>query len=425
MKDKRRWLEWGKNLLIAALTLSAVYLLTMTPLVQDSGLLDLLEPQSTGDGGSGPVTLTAAAYPSRMAVSNGSSRYGLQYDQDGVDGLFARMGPLLGEALVTSSQPEPIDETRWQRHLEGESIYFDFSDSIPLSALGSWLHPEGQSGLTASARRVLLAAGEDSGVLLCYQDGETEQFYACQTTLTCALHLHPAVEQVEGNGAIFAFESEELSRLLRPYTMITEELESAVFAAGNSLAGSEDVAALLEALSFNGQNHVSVSGGEAYLDGENRLEVTNSGTVFYRAAQEGKYSVVSAGETATVAEIIEAARELAENTVGVRCGEARLYLASVRETEDGCLVRFGYRLNGSSVWLYDEGWAAEFVVKNEVITEFTLHFRSYAATGARVLMLSAERAAVMLPALTDEPLELVVQYRDRGMAEVSPIWVAE
>lgn len=425
MKGKRRWLEWGKNLLIAALTLSAVYLLTMTPLVQDSGLLDLLKPQSSGVDGGGPVTLTAAAYPSRMAVSNGTGRYGLQYDQNGVDQLFAYLGPLLGEALASSSQPQSITEAAWQDCLQGEGIFFDFSGSIPLSALGSWLHSEGQSGLDASARRILLAAGEDNAVLLCYQDAETEQFYACQTTLTCTLHLHPAVEHAESNGALFAFESEELSGLLDPYTMITEDMGGAVFAAANSLAGSEDVAALLEALSFNGQNHASVSGGEAYLDGDSRLEVTNSGTVFYRAAQEGKYPVVSAGGRATVAEAIEAARELAENTVGARCGEARLYLASVWETDDGYLVRFGYRLNGSAVWLYDEGWAAEFMIRDEYIVEFTLHFRSYVDTGEEALMLAADRAAVMLPALADEPRELVVQYRDRGMAEVSPIWVAE
>ena len=35
------------------------------------------------------------------------------------------------------------------------------------------------------------------------------------------------------------------------------------------------------------------------------------------------------------------------------------------------------------------------------------------------------KAAVMLPGLTEEQLELVVQYRDQGDAEISPIWVAQ
>ena len=41
MRDKRRLIEWGKDALIVLLSLSAVYLLSMTPLVRDSGLLDL------------------------------------------------------------------------------------------------------------------------------------------------------------------------------------------------------------------------------------------------------------------------------------------------------------------------------------------------------------------------------------------------
>ena len=51
MRDKRLWIEWGKDVLIVLLTLSAVGLLTMTPLVRDSGVLDLLFPQeSPGTG---------------------------------------------------------------------------------------------------------------------------------------------------------------------------------------------------------------------------------------------------------------------------------------------------------------------------------------------------------------------------------------
>ena len=45
MGDKRRFIEWGKDALIVLLSLSAAYLLSMTPLVQDSGVLELLSPQ--------------------------------------------------------------------------------------------------------------------------------------------------------------------------------------------------------------------------------------------------------------------------------------------------------------------------------------------------------------------------------------------
>ena len=123
MSNKRRWLEGGKSLLILLLSLSAVYLLSLTPLIQDSGILDLLRTEPARAEGAASVSLTAAARPSRMAVHNGEERYGLQYDQNAADELFARLGPLLGEALTSSEAPFSIPESRWQKCLQGKSIY--------------------------------------------------------------------------------------------------------------------------------------------------------------------------------------------------------------------------------------------------------------------------------------------------------------
>ena len=320
MSNKRRWLEGGKSLLILLLSLSAVYLLSLTPLIQDSGILDLLRTEPARAEGAASVSLTAAARPSRMAVHNGEERYGLQYDQNAADELFARLGPLLGEALTSSEAPFSIPESRWQKCLQGKSIYYDFTGEIPLSALGGWLNQGGECALTASARRVLLAGDGEDGVLLCYQDAESGQFYACRTGLTESLHLSPAVGGVTGNGAQFAFESESWSRLLRPYTLITEESRRRVYVASTPLSPSGDLSALLEALDYSGYNHTPVSGGELYLDGNDRLRVLTDGRVIYNAAQNGKYPVTTAGSRMTVAEAIEAARGLAESTVGTQCG---------------------------------------------------------------------------------------------------------
>lgn len=423
--SKRRLIEWGKNVLILLLSVSAIYLLTMTPLVQDSGLLDLFSSRDNREEDGNVVVLTAAAHPSRMAVVGHGGRYGVQYDQNTVDELFARLGPLLGEGLVSSGDPQVISENRWQEALSQLCIYFDFDRSIPLAALGSWLHPEGECALKGTARRILLSAGDGDQVRLCYQDEENGQFYSCTTGLSRALHLDSLMESVEGNDARFAFESEELSQLLHPYTLVTEAGGGEIYAVSNPLAAANVVGAVLKELSFGNESHVSISGGDAYLDGGARLEVSDSGSITYSDGQRQKYPVTAVDEQPTVAEMIEAARQLAERTVGTRCGDARIYLESVRETEDGCWVRFGYRLNGSAVWLYEDGWAAEFLIQDGYISHFTLHFRSYAATGSETMLLPMDRAAVMLPGLTDEVRELVIQYRDRGGAEVSPIWVAE
>lgn len=424
MKGKRRVLEIVKNLVILLLSASAIYLLTMTPLIQDSGVLDLIGPRQDVNKTNAAVTLSAAARPSRMVVTTEEGRYGVQYDQKGADELFAYLGPLLGEALISSGEPASVTERRWRQYLQEPGIYFDFTGDIPLSALGGWLHQESDCTLTASARRVLLAAGAGDSVMLCYQDSADGGFYECDTGLTGSLHLYPAVSGITGNNAQFAFEGDVWAQYLQPYTLVTEEHARTVYAASTPLSPNGDLSDLLEALDYTGRNHALVSDGELYLDGNDRLRVLNGGVVVYDAAQAGKYPVATAGQQVTVAEAIEAARELAENTIGAQCGEAELYLISAEETEDGFQIRFGYRLDGSTVWLYDEGWAAEFYVRDGYVTNFTLYFRNYVSTGNEALLLAMDRAAVMLPVLSEEQLELVLQYRDLGESAVEPGWVA-
>ena len=74
MEGKRRWIELGKDALIALLALSAAGLLTMTPLVRDSGLWGA-SPEAPAAGREDEAPLTAAAYPSRLALTGPGGRY--------------------------------------------------------------------------------------------------------------------------------------------------------------------------------------------------------------------------------------------------------------------------------------------------------------------------------------------------------------
>lgn len=417
--NKRRWVEWGKNALIILLTLSAIWLLTMTPLVQDSGLLELLQPPQTAKGSPAGQAQPGTVLPARLAVCRADGRCGLQYDDGSVDELFSSLGPSLGDVLAAAEVPWEITEAAWRDCLRGRGIYFDFDGGIPLAALSGWLGGEGECTLSGCARRVLLASGEGDQVLLCWQDTDSGLFYACATALSYSLHLDAAVAGAEPNGAFFAFEDASLFSLLDPYTLVAEGgTQGTRCSASNPLSTAAGTQAVLDTLSFNSQNHAPGSLGEVYLDGGDRLVVGDGGTVTYRAAQGEKYS---AGFTA--ADAADGARSLAERTMAPLCGDARLYLTSIQPWQDGWRVRFGYRLNGSAVYLYDEGWAAEFFVQGGFITEFTLHLRSYTAGEADVLLPPVGKAAVMLPDLTDEPRELVIRYRDWGGASVVPGWV--
>ncbi len=424
MSSKRRGVELLKSLLILLLSASALYLLTMTPLVQDSGILNLLRQDQTEQWNGAHVTFSAAAAPSRMAVHNGTARYGVQYDQDQVDEMFLRFGPLLGEALDSADPSELISERRWQEYLQSPGVYFDFTGDIPLSALGSWLKQDGSCALNASARRILLVNGGDDRVLLCYQDADGDGFRASSTDLDWKLHLESAITGVAGSDAYFGFEVEAVRELLCPYTLITEEHDRQIYSAATPIVPGGDQSSLLDALDYTGRNHALVSGGELYLDGNDRLRILTGGQVVYDAAAAGKYPVAVDGAEMTVAEAIETARRMAESTIGAHCGGAELYLMSAAETDRGWQIRFGYRLDGSLVWLYDEGWAAEFYVRENCVMEFTLWFRSYQNSGTQALLLSAEQTALMVPSLTEGRRELTIQYWDQGEDTVAPAWVA-
>lgn len=419
MRDKRRLIEWGKDALIVLLSLSAVYLLSMTPLVRDSGLLDLLPPGESPGTGVPTQSQGVAMLPARLAVTNEGGRCGVQYDAARLEELFPPLGALLGDALACAGSPQTISEQQWRRYLSRTGIYFDFQGDVPLSALEHWLQGSGAAGLEGSARRVLLCAGEGDQVLLCWQQSGTGQFFSCSTALTQSLHLDPATASVPSNAAYFAFENQDLSGLLAPYTLITEAARQGVcYAASNPLAGG-DVSAVLDALAFSAQNHAPVSGGEVYLDGSDRLVVSTGGTVSYRAAQGEKYPAAP-----SLAGAVDEARALAESSLGALCGDARLYLMSAQEAEGGVRLRFGYLLNGCPVYLGSGGWAAEFWVQDGYIIQFTLQFRSYAPNGEHALLLPIDKAAAMLPSIAREGRELVIQYQDGGGASVSPQWVA-
>ena len=421
MRDKHRWIEWGKDALIVLLTLSAVYLLSMTPLIQDSGLLDVFRPQPAGGNATAGTAQAGAVLPARLAICRNGERYGLQYDDTRMAELFAALEPLLGDALASAGEPWMLTEQEWQRCLQQKSVYFDFSGNIPLTALSRWLRGGDENAPPGSARRLALTAGAGDQVVLCWQDGTDGAFYACATTLSHTLHLDSAVKGITANGAYFAFEDPKLEQLLAPYTLITEGGQTGVqYSVTNPLASSAGLEAVLEVLSFNSQNHAPGSNGEVYLDGADRLVVEDGGTVTYRAAQEGKYPT----GFQSAAQAAAGARAIAEGVMGPLCGEARLYLIGVEEYGDGWRLHFGYRLNGSAVYLYDDGWAAEFVVSGGYITEFTLHLRCYAAAGENTLLLPIDKAAVMLPDLKADRHELVIQYLDGGGAVVSPRWEA-
>lgn len=107
MGDKRRFIEWGKDALIVLLSLSAAYLLSMTPLVQDSGVLELLSPQESLNPSASTASQGVAMLPARLAISGEGGRCGVQYDKAQLEELFPLLGALLGMRWPPPETPCP------------------------------------------------------------------------------------------------------------------------------------------------------------------------------------------------------------------------------------------------------------------------------------------------------------------------------
>jgi hypothetical protein len=423
---RRRWLERGKSLLIAALTVSALFLLYLSPLVQSSGFQEMLSTSRTeAPALSSSGTLAGAALPARLAVGSDVGVYGVQYDQEAVEELFAAAGPLLGEALGSAGTPEKLTQAAWQAMFSGQYLYFDYDCAVPLVSLCLWLGGSGDAAAPeGAARSFLLVPGQDGSISLCYGD-EDGGYFRCSTALDAQLHLTPVTESVTPNNAFFAFSDQTLPDVISPMTLFTaQELRLSVYSSTGALSSpSEDaLGQLLDALSFSGQNQTDVSGGYIYVDGEDTLRLSaDSQAVYYSSSGSEKYTA-GAGLTGAV----DAAWALADAALTGLCGEARLYLMSAQEgsTAGSYTVTFGYALDGAAVYLSDQGWAAQFQVQGGSVTRFTLYPRTYTSTGELALLLPAETAAAALTALSDTPLELAVQYQDALGDTVSPGWVA-
>ena len=426
--SKKRLIERIKSLLIVLLSCSAVLLVLRTQAVI-LGTGGETEPYPSGEEGtSSSQDTAAAARPMRMAaaIQRGSEvvRYGVQYDQESTDTLFQHSYSLLLEALSSAGQPRVIQEEDWRRALTAApGLYFDWQGEIPLAVLSQWLSVDNQA-LTGTVRRMVLTA-ENEQMLLYYWDVSTDQGYVCSSDVISSDRITEVVGTLQENGALFAFEAEEYAAL-SPYTMVlTQPPMPTVYSGVNPLADEDSRRTLQEQLGFS-ENAISYNAaGEQVIRSRNdTLHITEDGIVMYEASAEGsdRYHLAGTG----IYDAVEGCRQLVQQTLGLSCGEASLYLISAEETGDGgWQVKFGYCLDGVQVRLDEEGWAASFVVEQGQITDFQLRFRSYTDSGTTTVVLPERQAAAAMEAMGHAGEELLLVYLDSGSDElVSASWAA-
>lgn len=436
--NKSGVIELGKDVLIVLLICSALWLTAKGPLSglfqEDSGQ-PLTGQSQGGDRAGGAIPLAMVVnqpagtdIPGSPVLPGGGDgvRCGLQYDQDGCQELFQQIAGVLLETLSTASTPERISRAEWERALSGQlSVYMDFQADVPVSVLVGWLSGE-ETQLDASIRRLVLAAGEDA-VELYYRNEQDGSYYRCRSEMADPLSLENSLPALTANGAFYAFEDESFSGL-DPDTLLFHEMPDLnIYTASNPVNGGQaSLEEIVQDLGFSlSSTNFYPTDEQVARIGEDSIRLSDRGVLQYQAGDAGssRLSVLRQGSAGTLFDAVETCRQIAFSVLGSRCGEARLYLAAVQETEGGWEVSFGYSLNGIPVQL-DGGPAATFLVEKEQIVQFTMRVRSYVSSGAVSSVLPPKQAAAALYAMELEGEELVLCYGDNGTDALTAGWAA-
>lgn len=426
---RQRFIELCKDVLILALTCSALFLAGQTPLfTQLRGWVS--PPAKTAE----PVTrqLKEAVEPYGVAVRNSIGLYGAVYDATQVGRTFGEFSPLLGEALSAAGAPETITRRQWERLLEAPGIYCDFQGAPPLQILSAWLG-QGEGTLTGGAQALLLA-WDGSQVWLCWRDGSS--YRRASTQVVYEGHMDVLLESFSPNGAAFSYtlaQTDPAYEFIDPDVLVpmTAPRPKGYAVASPDLAGEgEALEQLLAALGF--QSGVSsayeAGGGLALNESGDRLRVSSDGSVVFHAGEEPRYPVAAQSGHITAEEAVTAAWELLNRAAAPWKGENMAFvLAGAEETGESWTVTFHSRLDGIPLQTGQEGWSARFTVAAGQVTDFTLLLRGYTATGETLLLPGQRLAAAALGAdiYRQSGRRLTLCYHDRGSGVLTADWVAE
>lgn len=421
---RRRAIELGKDVLIAALTCSALLLAAQTPMA--SQLRELVTPSEQ------PAVAAAlteeSVTPYGVAVRNSRGLYGVNYDQAAVGAAFRRFAPILGEALSAADEPEKLTQRQWQELLEAPGVCCVFQGAPPLSILSAWTG--GQSAPEGKAE--MLALGWDgTRAYLAWRDGE--DYLRAGAAVAYEGYLETALEEFSPNGAAFAYtlaRSDGAYDTLDPYVLVTMTAHrpTVYTAVSPDLAGDTDaLERLLGALGFRSGvgSAYEAAGDLAINESGDRLRVNSSGRVTFHTGGEGRYSVPMAGERLTAQEAAAAAWEVLGKAAEPWRGEEKYVLTGAERTGEGWTVTFHARLGGIPVLSGEDGWCARFTVRNGEISDFVLNLRGYAASGGTSVVLSERLAAAALHSQPHKGGRLMLCYADARAAELSASWVAE
>ena len=419
-RRKRR--DLIQNIAIVVLSLSAVLLFAQTQiynLISDpSPLTDRLSGAPAADTAAQQTPLTA---PVRVAVTGVYDRYGAYLTTDAE--AFSSLGLLLKESLGAAGTLTPSRAEDFLSALSGTSVYYDFLSPLPLSILSELVG--GEEDGTVCVRQLVLSAVSGS-VRLYTWDGE-DVFLSCPVPPISADDLTEVANGCSFGVAAFAFDEAELEPdygRIAPCSLLLSELpDLPALSAANPLSSTDE---LLIGLGFNPstKNRYTDAAGTEIIGETNRsLQIGSGGDVLYQSGGDPAVEIDAAEDVPTLREAADGAAALLRELLGELSGEANLYLTAVSQTGETSTLRFGYHVGGVPIRFSDGADAAEVVLTGTTVTQLSLRFRQYIASGGISLLLPLQQTLAI--AAADHPgAELSIGYADSG-AEVSAQWLAE
>lgn len=428
--DRRRLFAHLQNFTIAALTLSAVFLLMQTPLFGDLAgktpyeLLASWMEEDTDTENSVSADLTELALPMSIVFTNEYTRYGLDAVTT-LDASFEEAGMFFREALSSADALTACKEEAFLAALHGSGIYLDLSADTPLPLLCSILGAPQSGSALLSVTRLLLCPADDGAAVLYLQDRELGTFSYITGVSSSA--LSESLASLDGNGTDFAFSLSGDYSALSPYTLIFSEASPRC--ALTSTSALTDRSAFLRLAEFNPHTsgYTDSSGTTVIQEVYGTLRLGSDGSVTYQGdnAESGSLYHVACADAGhpTLSEAVSGAQKLVFTLLRDRCGDASLYLSGVEENGKTCTVTFDYAVSGTPLRFSGGAHAASVTVEGSVITAFSLRCRSYTLTDSPSLLLPVQQAAA-IAALRYSGAELRICYDDRGGESVGLNWFA-
>lgn len=423
--DKAQRISRLKNLAIALLLVSALYLLYRAVFYEDSflagGIFGCAGTSQTQNSPSGMAALSEK--PAYLLVTGlDHTHTAAKYNSDTRDKLLSQFSASLGEALGSAGDPKAVSTEEWQGALSGSGVFYDYLWPQPLSVVAGSLGTSANgAAASVSARRLFLSVSD--GVHLYYINAADGNAYRCTTALSAA-SLSAKLSDYHSGEAKFAFEQGDAYQSLDPYFIFSgEDTSLDALTAGNPLPDSGEVTKLFTVFGMSSRTvsgNIEKGGSVVYVEGSRSLRVDTSGSVLFSVMDKSGVSIAYDGEL-TATEIISTCAGIAENTIGHTAGEAELVLKVYEADSDtGSInVEFGYMVDGIPITAADGSPAATFKVSNGMITRAELNFRKFAYTGDALTALPEAQSAAIALADGGEP---VLTYNDRSDG-VTASWI--